>query len=81
MTGSCPHAARLGGHFSCPQRRVHEQARITGEPEILGQILVENATSVDSLVTDNTVSGNVEITYNGNITSDTFGVSRWRDVR
>lgn len=60
---------------------VHEQARIAGNPEILGQILVENATSVDSLVTDSTVSGNVEITYNGNIASDTFGVSGWRDVR
>ena len=60
---------------------VREQVRIAGNPEILGQVLVEDATSVDPLVSDNTVSGNVDITYNGDIPSDTFGVTGWRDVR
>jgi len=44
---------------------VREQLHISGNPELQGQIIVENVESVSSLVTDNTISGNPDITYNG----------------
>ena len=63
------------------QMLVHEQVKLSGTPEITGQLLVENATSVDTLVTANDISGNVTPTYTGGLGSDTFGVAGWRDVR
>ena len=64
------------------QLLVHEQMRIAGNPSIIGQILVENATSIDPLVTTNAVTnGNVTITYDGGLGDRTFSVRGWRDVR
>lgn len=60
---------------------VHEQVSIKGNPELVGQLLVENATSVDSLVEANTIGGNAEITYNSIRGSSVYEVSGWREVR
>ena len=64
------------------QMLVHEQVQLSGTPSLAWQLIVENATSVDLLVTDNAiVSGNVTITYDGDLGGDTFSVRGWRDVR
>lgn len=60
---------------------VHEQVSLHGNPSLGGQLLVEDATSVDPGVTANDISGNVTLTYTGGLGSDTFGVAGWRDVR
>ena len=60
---------------------VHEQVSISGSPSIGGQLIVENATSVDTLVTQNSISGNPTLTYNGGLGTGTFSVQGWRDVR
>ena len=43
--------------------------------------IVENAASVSSLVTANTISGNVSITYNGGLGTGVYTVAGWRDIR
>ena len=60
---------------------VHEQIKFSGNPQLAGQVLVENATSVSTLVTYNEISGNVGITYNGGLGTGVFSVTGWRDVR
>ncbi len=60
---------------------VHEQLQITGNPNIFGQILVENAASEDNLIEENKISGNPTITYSGNLPSNTYRLSGWREVR
>ena len=60
---------------------VHEQIMLGGNADLYGQIVVENATSVDGLVSENTMSGNFTLTYNTSLDSDTFIVIGWRDVR
>ena len=60
---------------------MHEQVSLHGNPSLGGQLLVEDATSVDPGVTANDISGNVTLTYTGGLGSDTFGVAGWRDVR
>jgi Tfp pilus assembly protein PilX len=60
---------------------VHEQIKFSGNPYLFGQVIVENATSVDDLVTVNELSGTVEIEYNGGLGSATYAVSGWREVR
>ncbi|MBI4888897.1 MAG: hypothetical protein HY824_17490 [Acidobacteria bacterium] len=60
---------------------VHEQLSISGGPDIAGQVIVEDAATLSSLVTSNSISGNAEITYNGNLGSSYWGISSWRDVR
>lgn len=68
---------------------VREQLHISGNPTLQGQIIVQNVTSVSSLVTTNTLSGSVEIEYNGSfdpintpiytpgVTTYTNAVSGW----
>lgn len=63
------------------QMLVHEQLHISGNPTITGQIIVEDATSVDNLVLSNQISGNPTITYNGTLGTDTFVVTGWREIR
>ena len=63
------------------QMRVHEQLKLNGDAVIIGPIRVDNAVSVDDLVTENTISGNPTITYDGGVPSDMFRVIGWRDVR
>jgi len=60
---------------------VHEQIKLSGNPALTGQFIVENATSVSTLVTTNEISGHVEIIYNGGLGGGTFTVSGWREVR
>lgn len=60
---------------------VHEQLMISGNPTLAGQIIVEDVPSVDPLVTNNTISGNPTITYNGTLGTAIFGVRGWREVR
>ena len=60
---------------------VHEQIKLSGNPSLAGQLIVENAPSVDSLVTTNEISGNVNITYNGGLGTGIYTVTGWRDVR
>jgi hypothetical protein len=47
------------------QSLVREQLMVSGNPELRGQIIVQDVDSVSDLVTNNTVSGNPVITYNG----------------
>jgi hypothetical protein len=63
------------------QMLVHEQVSISGNPSLSGQLLVENATSVDPLVTNNTISGNPTITYNGGLGEGVYSVTGWREIR
>ena len=58
-----------------------EQLLITGSPEIAGQVIVENAPSVDDLAIDNSISGSPTVTYNGGFESAVYRVTSWRDVR
>ena len=63
---------------------VHEQLMVSGTPALFGQIIVEDAVNISTLVTQTEVSGNATFTYNG---GNTFGViialnmSAWRHVR
>lgn len=62
---------KLGGNVDIDvatvegQSLVREQLMISGNPDIRGQIIVQNVESVSDLVTDNTISGNPSITYDG----------------
>lgn len=63
---------------------IHEQLNISGNPNLTVNIVVEDATSADGLVTLNTVSGNPSITYDGggvggSVTA--FAISAWREMR
>ena len=46
---------------------VREQIQISGNPELQGQIIVQNITTgtLSNVATSNSISGNVKITYNG----------------
>jgi hypothetical protein len=60
---------------------VHEQIKFSGNPSLAGQVIVENAPSVSTLVTANELSGNVNIIYNGGLTTGIYSVTGWREVR
>lgn len=60
---------------------VHEQLEITGNPDVSGQIFVENAASEDNLVTTNRITGNAKISYEGGLTDNQFIAKGWREVR
>ena len=45
----------------------HEQVMITGNPSLEGVILAEDAANISSVVTENRVSGNMTIEYNGDL--------------
>lgn len=63
------------------QMLVHEQISISGGVTLGGQLVVEDATSVDPLVETNSISGNVTIDYNGTLGTNLFFVTGWREVR
>jgi hypothetical protein len=63
------------------QMLVHEQVQLSGNPSLAGQLIVENAPSVDPLVEFNQISGNVTITYNGGLGSGVYSVTGWREIR
>ena len=57
------------------QSLVREQFRIAGNPDLRGQIIVQNVTDCSpcsNLVTANQVTGNIEITYDGSFEDLTF---------
>lgn len=59
-------ATEVGGSALVEGRSmVREQLHISGNPELQGQIIVQNADSVATLVTSNSISGNPTITYDG----------------
>ena len=60
---------------------IHEQIKLNGNIDLIGQITVEDAATVSSLVLANAISGYPQITYNGGLDSDVFAVTGWRDVR
>jgi hypothetical protein len=60
---------------------VHEQIKFSGNPSLAGQVIVENAPSVSTLVTENELSGNVDIIYNGGLSTGSYDVTGWREVR
>jgi hypothetical protein len=76
---------KLGGTLSANvlegQMLVHEQLMISGNPVLAGQILVEDASNLSSLVTNNTISGNPTVTYNGFAGTSVMIVSAWRIVQ
>lgn len=63
------------------QMLVHEQLKLSGNPSLAGQLIVENAPSVSTLVTANAVSGNVTITYNGGLGGGVYSVTGWQEIR
>lgn len=76
----------IAGSLSQPiafegQMLVREQLSIAGNPSLAGQILVQNVPTVSTLVTDNTISGNPTITYNGITGTNIFVVTGWREIR
>jgi len=60
---------------------VHEQINFSGNASLAGQVIVENAEDVFDLVHENSIGGNVDITYNGGLSSNVFTVSGWREIR
>ena len=63
---------------------VHEQLMITGNPALMGQLIVEDAANNSTLVTATTISGNPTLSFNGtfgNAGGSVFSMSAWREVR
>jgi hypothetical protein len=60
---------------------VREQLMLAGNPDLAGQILIEDAANVSAMVTSNTISGNPTVTYNGISGTVGFSVSAWRRVQ
>jgi hypothetical protein len=60
---------------------VREQVHIAGNPELSGQLLIENVPSVSDLVTENAIVGNATLSYNGTLGGTAFAISSWREVR
>jgi len=63
---------------------VHEQFLISKNPELTGNLVVEDAASTSTLVTQNEISGNPRITYNGGGLGGgigNFDITAWREVR
>ena len=77
---------RIAGSLSQPlafegQMLVREQLDLAGNPDMAGQIIVENVPSVSTLVATNTISGNPSLTYNGITGANNFTVMGWREIR
>ena len=63
------------------QMLVHEQLSISGNATLGGQIIVEDAANLHSLVTSSSIRGSVFIDYNGTLGTNLFFVTGWREVR
>lgn len=63
----------------------HEQLYISGNPTLVGHIVIEDAANNSSLVTSNNIAGNVHITATGGFTSigptGTPLIISWRELR
>ncbi len=60
---------------------VHEQLEISGNPDVTGQIIVEDAPSEDNLATANRIAGNPDVEYDGGLNDNNFVMYGWREVR
>jgi hypothetical protein len=60
--------------------RILGQLKITGNPTIAGQVLIENE-AVGTLATANSIAGHTTITYNGVAGNDTFDLAGWREIQ
>jgi hypothetical protein len=63
------------------QMLVHEQISFSGNVTLGGQVIVEDAPSIDPLVENNAISGSVVINYSGGLGTNLFFVTGWREVR
>jgi len=76
---------RIAGDISVPTAfegriMVREQIAFSGNATLAGQVIVQNVPSISPLVTDNIVTGNVTLTYNGLIETVAYTVSGWRET-
>lgn len=60
---------------------MREHLQVSGTASIEGQFIVENGGGADVLVTENQISGNPTIIYDGRTKSGIYEVSGWREVR
>jgi cytoskeletal protein CcmA (bactofilin family) len=77
---------KIDGSLSTPvtvegQILVREQIHIAGNAELAGQVIVQDASNTCTLVTANSISGSVTITYNGMVGTNNFEVLAWKEVR
>ena len=75
---------KLNGNLTEPltvegRNLVREQLFVQGHATLSGQIIVQNVPSVSSLVTANSISGSMSITYNGTLGTLTYSISGWRE--
>ena len=73
ITGSLTHSS------SEARILVREQIQFSSNGSLTAQILVQNVTSVSTVVTTNTVSGNARITYNATAPASTYTAGGWRE--
>lgn len=80
ITGSLETALEVEGAIL-----VHEQLQLAGNPTLSGQIVVEDAADIHTGVTENRISGNPLISYNGTLGGGAgaglFTLTGWREVR
>lgn len=76
ITGSLTQPVTIEG-----QILVREQIFIHGNADLAGQIIVQDASNTCTLVTANSIAGNVTITYNGMVGSNNYSVLAWKEVR
>jgi hypothetical protein len=61
---------------------VHEQLSISGNASLAGELLIEDASAIGSLVLENKFfGGTIRITNNDSLTPRVFAVRGWREVR
>ena len=59
---------------------VREQAFLAGNVSLLGELVIEDAAQISSLVTSSRVGGNASITNNGTLVGTSFRVGSWREL-
>jgi hypothetical protein len=77
---------RIAGNLGIPlafegRILVREQIDFSGNPTLAGQVIVQNVPTVSTLVTNNTVTGSVTLSYNGLIETVAYTVSGWRETQ
>jgi Tfp pilus assembly protein PilX len=77
---------RIAGDITIPTAYegrilVREQIHFAGSADLAGQVIVQNVPSISTLVTDNTVTGNVTLTYNGLVETVAYTVAGWRETQ
>jgi cytoskeletal protein CcmA (bactofilin family) len=77
---------KINGNFAQPltvegRILVREQIDFAGNPTLAGQVIVQNVPTVSTLVTNNTVAGNVTLSYNGLVQTIAYAVTGWREAQ